>query len=63
MECIWFRLFNGLGWKQLVEGNEFQLENEVPGLDHVIEYLPEEKILLLGPPLIINEDNVNDFDF
>lgn len=48
---------------QLIEGNEFKEENTVPGLKDVIKYYPEDKILLLGPPLVINQSNVNDFNF
>lgn len=48
---------------QIVEGNEFQEENEVPGLKDPVKYFPEEKILLLGPPLVIDESNVDEFDF
>jgi len=49
--------------KQHAEGNELQEENEVPGLDRTIRYFPEDKTLLLGPPLVITEDNVDDFNF
>jgi rhamnose transport system substrate-binding protein len=48
---------------QLVEGNEFQEVNEVPGLEDPIQYFAEDGILLLGPPLVITADNVDDFDF
>ncbi|MBU5436870.1 autoinducer 2 ABC transporter substrate-binding protein [Tissierella sp. MSJ-40] len=49
--------------QQLVEGKEFLPENEVPGLDYKVKYLKDEKTLLLGPPLVINKDNVDDYDF
>jgi rhamnose transport system substrate-binding protein len=49
--------------QQLAEGKEFLPENEVPGLDYKVKYLKEEKTLLLGPPLVINKDNVDDYDF
>lgn len=49
--------------KQYAEGNELQEENEVPGIDRTIRYFPEDGTLLLGPPLVITEDNVDDFDF
>jgi ABC-type sugar transport system substrate-binding protein len=49
---------------QLVEGNELpEGEITVPGLENPVRYLPDEEILLLGPPLVITADNVNDFDF
>lgn len=48
---------------QLVNGVAFDEENEVPGMDEPIRYFEEDGILLLGEPLIITADNVNDFDF
>lgn len=58
-----------LGWLthwaglQLAQGNAFEAENDVPGFDEPVQYFDDTKILLLGPPLIITEDNVDDFDF
>jgi rhamnose transport system substrate-binding protein len=49
--------------KELAQGNEFERENNVPGLDDPVKWYPEEGILLLGPPLVITEDNVDDFNF
>lgn len=49
--------------QQLVLGNDFKAENTVPGIDRVIEYIADEGILLLGPPLVITADNVDDFEF
>jgi rhamnose transport system substrate-binding protein len=49
--------------KQLAEGKQFEPENKVPGLDHPIKWDPAKKILLLGPPLVIDADNVDDFKF
>lgn len=49
--------------KQMVDGKEFSEENDVPGVADKVKYLKDDKILLLGPPLIINKDNVNDYDF
>ncbi|WP_172371794.1 autoinducer 2 ABC transporter substrate-binding protein [Sporosarcina jiandibaonis] len=49
--------------KQMVDGKEFSEENDVPGVKDKVKYLKDEKILLLGPPLIIDKDNVGDFDF
>lgn len=48
---------------QLALGNEIQEVNDVPGLDDPIRYFPDEEMLLLGPPLVISADNVDDFDF
>ncbi len=48
---------------QLLEGKPFQEVNTVPGLDSEIRYFPDSKVLLLGLPLVITADNVDDFDF
>lgn len=48
---------------QLVLGNEFEEVNDVPGMDEPIRYFEEDGILLLGEPLVITAENVNDFDF
>ena len=48
---------------ELIEGREFQASNEVPGFDRPIEYDEETQTLLLGPPAIFDESNVDDFDF
>lgn len=49
---------------QFSEGKELeQGEVEVPGLEEPAQWMPDEKILLLGPPLVIDEENVDDFDF
>lgn len=48
---------------QQLQGNEFEATNEVPGLDRPIEYDEETKTLLLGPPVIYDESNIDDFDF
>lgn len=48
---------------QLAEGNEFKEENEVPGLEEKVQYFEDEGVLLLGPPLLIDKDNVDQFDF
>lgn len=48
---------------QLINGNGFQAENNVPGMDHPIQYMADKKILLLGPPAVFTKDNVDNFDF
>lgn len=48
---------------KLAQGEQFKAVNKVPGLENEIRYLPEKETLLLGPPLIITIDNVDDFDF
>ncbi|MCC8180989.1 MAG: autoinducer 2 ABC transporter substrate-binding protein [Planctomycetes bacterium] len=49
--------------KQLAEGKGFAAENQVPGFDAPVKYFADEKILLLGDPLVITADNVDTFDF
>jgi rhamnose transport system substrate-binding protein len=58
-----------LGWLthwaglQMAQGIPFEAENEVPGFDYPVQYFEDTKILLLGPPLVIDINNVDDFDF
>jgi len=47
---------------QLLEGKPFQAVNDVPGHGQS-EYFADSKILLLGPPLVITAENVDDFNF
>ncbi|MEM8590357.1 MAG: autoinducer 2 ABC transporter substrate-binding protein [Pseudomonadota bacterium] len=47
----------------LVNGGSIEGTMEIPGLDDPITYLPEDDIILLGPPTVFTIDNVNDFDF
>ncbi len=47
----------------LLEGKSFQAENNVPGLKDPVKYFADTKILLLGPPLVIDANNVDKFDF
>ncbi len=48
---------------QLVEGNEFEATNDVSGDLSEVEYDDASKVLLLGPPLKITADNVDEFDY
>lgn len=48
---------------QLLEGNELQAENEVPGIDRPIAYDESTRTLLLGPPKIFDKSNYADYDF
>lgn len=48
---------------QLIEGKAFQEVNHIPGLPDPVKYFPDKKILLLGPPLVIDKDNIDQFDF
>ena len=47
----------------LVNGGSIEGTMEIPGLDDPITYLPDDDIILLGPPTVFTIDNVNDFDF
>ena len=47
----------------LVNGGEVTGDLDVPGLEAPVRYLPDSGILLLGPPSVFTEDNVDDFDF
>ena len=48
---------------QLAMGNTIDSVNTIEGLDNPISYDAESGVLLLGPPLVINADNVDSFDF
>lgn len=48
---------------QLIQGNEFDPEPEVGGGITTATYDAETSTLLLGPPLVLTEENVNDFDY
>lgn len=48
---------------QLIEGKGFDAVNHVPGLDEPIRYFEDRGILLLGEPLVIDANNVDDFNF
>lgn len=47
----------------LANGGEITESFEVDGLEQTIEYLPENDVILLGPPSVFTEENVDDFDF
>ncbi|SEN05246.1 rhamnose transport system substrate-binding protein [Palleronia salina] len=47
----------------LVDGGEITEDFEVDGLEQTIQYLPENDVILLGPPAVFTEENVDDFDF
>ena len=49
--------------KQLLDGKEFKAENQVPGIDNPVKYDAEKKMLILGPPKVFDESNVDDYDF
>lgn len=49
--------------KEIAEGRQLAPENTVPGFAEKIKYFADERILLLGDPLVIDRNNVDDFDF
>lgn len=48
---------------KLAKHETFAKSNKVPGLKEEIRYFPDQKILLLGSPLVITKANVDQFDF
>ena len=48
---------------ELANGGEITDSFEVDGLEQTIEYMPENDAILLGPPAVFTEENVDDFDF
>jgi ABC-type sugar transport system substrate-binding protein len=49
--------------KQVADGKQFQPTNEVPGVENPVKWDAGVKRLLLGPPLVIDAANVDDYDF
>lgn len=49
--------------KMAAEGKEFEAVNHVEGIADPVTWDAENKILLLGQPLVIDKDNVDKFDF
>ena len=49
--------------KQLIDGKSLQDTNEVPGLTSPATYMADKKLLLLGPPFVFTNENVDKFDF
>lgn len=45
------------------QGKEFEEVNEIAGISNPVKWDAENKILLLGEPLVITKDNVDSFDF
>lgn len=46
---------------QLLEGKDFKEVNMVPGMKDPVKYFADSKVLLLGPPLVIDASNVDTF--
>ena len=53
------------GWagKQVADGKAFSATNEVSAELPAVEYTEADKMLLLGPPLEITKDNVDQFNY
>jgi rhamnose transport system substrate-binding protein len=49
--------------QHLANGGEITDDFEIDGLEQTIQYLPENDIILLGPPSVFTAENVGDFDF
>ncbi len=49
--------------KQLIDGKPFAESNIVPGLSQPIKYDSATKVLLLGPPTVFTEENVDQYKF
>ena len=51
--------------KYLLDGNKFEegIEYEVPGISTKPRYVAESKMLILGPPMVFDASNVDNFDF
>lgn len=47
----------------LANGGTIDGDFEVDGLEQTIQYLPENDVILLGPPAVFTEENVDDYDF
>jgi ABC-type sugar transport system substrate-binding protein len=49
--------------KQVADGKQFQATNEIPSIENPVKWDAGAKRLLLGPPLVIDASNVDDYDF
>lgn len=47
----------------LATGGEITGDFEAEGLEQTIQYLPDDDVILLGPPAVFTEENVDNFDF
>lgn len=48
---------------QLLSGTPLQATNNVPGIEAPVTYDEASKILLLGPPMVFNAKNADEFNF
>lgn len=49
--------------KQVADGKQFQATNEISGVENPVKWDAGARRLLLGPPLVIDASNVDDYDF
>jgi rhamnose transport system substrate-binding protein len=49
--------------KQLAKGKSFPDKVAVEGLKEEASWLPADKILLLGPPMVFTAENIDQFKF
>lgn len=49
--------------QQLIEGNDFAAENDVPTFEEPVTFDADTGILLLGEPAVFTAENVDDYDF
>jgi ABC-type sugar transport system substrate-binding protein len=49
--------------KQIADGTKFETSPKVEGLDADVKWLANDKILLLGAPMVFTKDNIANFNF
>ena len=49
--------------KQVADGAKFETSPKVEGLDADVKWMPDDKILLLGAPMVFTKDNIATFNF
>lgn len=49
--------------KQMADGKPFEASPKVEGLDAAVKWLPDQKILLLGAPMVFTSENIGNFNF
>lgn len=49
--------------KQVADGKAFEAKPKVEGLDANVQWLADQKVLLLGNPMIFTKENIQQFDF
>lgn len=49
--------------KQVADGKAFEAKPKVEGLDANVQWLADQKVLLLGNPMVFTKENIQQFDF